>query len=375
MGSALAYHLARAGEPVVLVEQFALGHDRGSSHGDARIIRHSYADPEYARLMPDAFRAWRELEADAAVPLFVRTGGLSFGPEGSEYVSQVAGNLDRLGLPHRRLDGAALHRAIPAFVVPKNHAVVYEPDAGLIAAGLAQAAELELARQHGGERLRILENCPIRHLDLDAGRPVLLGETIQITADHLIVTAGSWVGKLLPEIAGRLRPTRQQVLYLEPKLSAPFQIGRLPVFISMGQDPRDAYYGMPNFLGGGVKVARHGGPDVDPDVVDRTVDPSYIEEVRGFLRGHLPSLAAAPILRSEVCLYTVAPGEEFLVGPLPDRPEVFVASPCSGHGFKFSCLIGRILADLLTTGSTPFDISAWRPRGVRSGGPQPPPME
>src|SRR4029077_12460098 len=80
MGSAAAFHLARRGEPVVLIEQFALGHDRGSSHGAARIIRHSYADPRYARLMPAAFDAWRDLEADACEALYIRTGGVSFSP-------------------------------------------------------------------------------------------------------------------------------------------------------------------------------------------------------------------------------------------------------------------------------------------------------
>src|SRR5215831_6103058 len=82
MGSAAAYHLARRGEPVVLIEQFAVGHDRGSSHGAARITRHSYAEPAYARLMPEAFRAWRQLEADAGLPLFLRTGGVSLCPPG-----------------------------------------------------------------------------------------------------------------------------------------------------------------------------------------------------------------------------------------------------------------------------------------------------
>ena len=105
MGSAAAYHLARQGEPVLLIEQFALGHDRGSSHGAARITRHSYADLDYARLMPAAFQAWRELEADAGQPLYLRTGGVSLCPAGVDYVEQVAANLAELGVPHRRMNG------------------------------------------------------------------------------------------------------------------------------------------------------------------------------------------------------------------------------------------------------------------------------
>ena len=105
MGSAAAYHLARRGEPVALIEQFELGHNRGSSHGAARITRHSYADPRYARLMPAAFRAWRELEADAGEALYVRTGGVSSSPRGVDYAARVAASLEELGVPHWRGSG------------------------------------------------------------------------------------------------------------------------------------------------------------------------------------------------------------------------------------------------------------------------------
>jgi sarcosine oxidase len=119
---------------------------------------------------------------------------------------------------------------------------------------------------------------------------------------------------------------------------------------------------MPAVHGMGVIVARHGGPEVDPDVVAPTVSADYVEIVRGFLRGHIPALAGASIGRTEVCLYTVAPGDHFQVDFLPDRPDVIVASPCSGHGFKFSCLIGRILADLALTGESGLELESWKLR-------------
>src|SRR5271156_5512022 len=105
MGSAATYHLAKLGQPVTLIEQFALGHDRGSSHGAARITRHSYADPAYARLMPTAFRAWRELEADAGEALYIRTGGVSFSPAAVDYTARVAANLSELGVAHWHAGG------------------------------------------------------------------------------------------------------------------------------------------------------------------------------------------------------------------------------------------------------------------------------
>ena len=350
MGSAAAYHLARRSEPVLLIEQFSLGHDRGSSHGVARITRHSYADPSYARLMPAAFQAWRELEADAGQSVYIRTGGVSFSPAGCDYVARVAANLESVGVAHRRMTGADWNRANPIFSVPATHDVVFEPDAGMLAAARAMALQLDLARAHGGEKTQVMPSTPVRRIDLDDTRPVVVTDSLAITADRLIVTAGAWVKHLLPQLPVPLVATRQQVLYFRPSDPAPFHIGRFPVFIFKGSGEDEAFYGMPGFLGTGIKVARHFGPETDPDVEDRTVADAYREIVRGFLRNHIPALAGAPIDQAETCLYTVAPDEQFLVDFLPGRSDVIVASPCSGHGFKFSCLIGQVLADMATGG-------------------------
>jgi sarcosine oxidase len=361
MGAATSYHLARRGEPVVLLEQFRIGHSRGSSHGAARITRHSYADPDYARLMLDAFRAWRVLEADAGRNLYLRTGGVSFCPPDVDYVAKVAASLEEIGIPHRRMSGAELRRVQPAFQLADDADAVFEPDAGLIAAARAVAIQVELARQFGGAKTTVLEETPVRRIDLEADKPTVLTDTHQIVADRLIVTAGPWAQSLLPGVPLSLRPSRQQVLYFRPPDATSFAPGRFPVFIAKGTHELDDFYGMPPFEGLGVKVARHGGPDVDPDDEDRTtIDDDYPEVVRRFLRRHIPALADAAIDYTEVCLYTVAPDDQFRLGPLPHCPEVILASPCSGHGFKFSCLIGGILADLACHGWTDVDIEPWR---------------
>jgi len=360
MGSAAAYHLARRGEPVLLIEQFDLGHDRGSSHGAARITRHSYADARYARLMPAAFRAWKELEADAGEPLYIRTGGVSFSPPGVDYAARVAANLEELGVHHWRSSGQAWNLRHPAFALPEAYDVVFEPDAGMVAAARAVAVQVELARFHGGGKTRVLDRTPVRRIDLDPERPTVVTDSARIVCERLIVSAGAWVKRLLPQLPVPLHVTRQQVLYLEPIRSDPFRIGRFPVFIFKGEALEDAFYGMPEFQGLGVKVARHGGPEFDPDTVDRTVGAEYVEIVRCFLRGHIPALAGAKVSFTEVCLYTVAPDDQFEVDFLPGRPDVIVASPCSGHGFKFSCLIGRVLADLAITGEIELAPAAWR---------------
>jgi sarcosine oxidase len=359
MGSAAAYHLARRGEPVVLIEQFALGHDRGSSHGAARITRHSYADPTYARLMPDAFHAWKHLEADAGEALYLRTGGVSFSPPGVDYAARVAANLAQLAVPYWRGSGRDWNERHPVFTLPDAYDVVFEPDAGMLKAARALAVAVELAQRHGGDRTRVVAQTPVRRIDLDGSHPVVLTDTAMFVAERLIVTAGAWAQRLLPQLDVPLRVTRQQVLYFRAPDPAPFRLGRFPVFIFKGTRDDDAFYGMPEFLDLGTKVARHGGPEFDPETLDRAIAGDYIAVVRRFLAEHIPVLAHAPIDFTETCLYTVAPDDQFQLDFLPGRSDVLVASPCSGHGFKFSCLIGRVLADLATEGATGVDVRPW----------------
>ncbi|MFO0957823.1 MAG: N-methyl-L-tryptophan oxidase [Isosphaeraceae bacterium] len=358
VGSAAARHLALRGEPVLLVEQFAPGHDRGSSHGLARITRHSYADEYHARLMIEAFRGWRELEADAGCPFYLRTGGVSACPAAVDYVDQVSAALEAVGVPHRRMTGGEIRRALPMFAPEDPTDAVFEPDAGLLASSRIVEAQLALASAQGA---LFRPRCKVDRIDLEGERPALVGDGFRIEADRLIVAAGAWAAGLLPSWRGKLRATRQQVLYLQGPISGGTALGRLPVWIYVGTSEGQAYYGMPDFLGGGAKAARHSGPEVDPDHAPRGVDPGYVAEIRAFLRGFLPMLADAPMARSETCLYTMSPDEMFLVGPLPDRPDVLLASACSGHGFKFGDLVGRALADLAIDGRTDLPIGPWSP--------------
>ncbi len=270
MGSAAAYHLARRGEPVVLVEQFALGHDRGSSHGSARITRHSYADPVYARLMLDAFRAWRELEADAGQPLYIRTGGVSICPESADYVGRVAGSLASIDVPHRRMTGREWNRGFAGLRAGRDGR------RGLRARRRdapgrngRSPSRWTWPGDRGGESTEVLEGVPVRRIDLDGDRPTLILDDQQIAADRLIVTAGAWTGRLLPALAVPLRPTRQQVLYFRPVDPERFAIGRFPVFIYKGATEHGRLLRDARVPGAG----REGGPARRPRVRPRPGRP------------------------------------------------------------------------------------------------------
>jgi sarcosine oxidase len=344
LGSAVAYHLSKRGEPVTVVEQFRAGHDRGSSHGTARIIRHSYANAAYAVLMRDAYTAWSVLSADLGCPLVLRTGGVSFCPPGCRYVADVAAALDFCRVPYRVMDGNEASRALPAFSIPSDHEVLFEPDAGMLLAERAVAGQLARARERGAV---VLEETKVHTLDIEGERPRIVCERLVIEARRVVVSAGAWVSRLVPGLWGKLIPTRQHVYFFEPDPSGVHDMGQMPVFIFVGHSPLDAFYGMPSILGSGIKVARHGGPETDPDRQERGGGQEAFEPVAGFVSRYLPNLAAREPSRFETCLYTVAPEEEFAVGYLPGRDDVVIASACSGHGFKFSHVVGRRIASML----------------------------
>lgn len=360
VGTAAAYHLARRKARTRLVEQFRIGHDRGSSHGASRIIRYSYAEIAYARLMSVAYEAWRELEEDAGESVYTRTGGVSLCPPELDYVARVAACLKALGVGHRRMRGADLRRTAPPFEVPDDEDVVFEPEIGILSAGRIVRLQVELAARHGGPRFSVDEMSRVERLDLAGEWPAveLAGERVE--ARRLIVTAGAWVPRLIPDLGRPLEVTRQFVAYLRPEPAGPYAIGRFPVFIRKLEAEQEAFYGLPDYAGTGVKVAlHHAGRRVDPDEVDREVSAAELGRLRECLGACLPGLVPAPIERMETCLYTTTPDEGFIVGPLPGRADVIVASACSGHGFKFSNVVGRVLADLALDGQTDLEIEAW----------------
>jgi sarcosine oxidase len=184
-----------------------------------------------------------------------------------------------------------------------------------------------------------------------------------IDAETMIITAGPWLKSLVPELAGTLRVTRQVVGWFKPVDATSFADGRVPVFII--ESRHGMHYGIPplgraNF-GAGIKIAKHHHHDetVDPDHYDRTISAQDEALIRAAIADHIPA-ADGPLIAAQTCLYTMTPDGDFLIDRLPGAPNVIVASPCSGHGFKFAPVIGEILADLATAGATSHDISRFR---------------
>ncbi|MDP3898184.1 MAG: N-methyl-L-tryptophan oxidase [Mesorhizobium sp.] len=357
MGSAALCHLARRGCRVIGLERFEPGHERGSSHGDSRAIRLGYSEhPSYVPLVRSAFAGWRELERLTGETILTTTGILEAGKPGSPMVRGSRDACEMHGLDHEMLDAAEIMRRFPAFDLPADYSGVWQPEGGFLRADLANALHLRLARE-AGATIRSRSRVTAIEPGANGVRVVLDGETID--AGSVVVACGPWIADLVPALRPHVTLTRQVLCWYEPQRPDLFGLGALPVFMIDGAD--DLVYGFPDFSGAGLKCGSHFGSGTLSHGDDARQDAGPVDEARTrqFLQRYLP--AGAGVLKAmKTCLYTMTPDEDFVIDLLPGDRRVVIASPCSGHGFKFASVIGEVLADLATEGGTRHDISRFR---------------
>src|SRR5829696_3173217 len=196
MGSAAAWRLARAGHRVRLLEQFAFGHEHGSSHGPSRMIRLAYPAPEYVQLGQEAFRLWDELqlEGDSGEALLLRTHGMNVGLPHADAMEEVADTLDTLGVPYERLDSDELRRRYPQYTFPEGSIGIYQEDYGILAASRCVAALAARARAEGAD---LRDEEPVVEIVPDGEGVAVRTTRGTYQADRVILTAGSWLQPLL----------------------------------------------------------------------------------------------------------------------------------------------------------------------------------
>ena len=337
MGAGSAWALTRRGVPVIVLEQFGPDHDRGSSHGSARIVRRAYEDALYVSLTGRAFELWREVELASRAAILRTLGGLDFGVH--RRVSTIAANLAATGVQHELLPAAEATARWPGMAFEGD--VLYHPQAGTMDAAGGVRAMLDLAAAGGAD---------IRHdtAVVAVRRPAVveLRDGSVLPARCVVIAAGGWVGPLAGELV-QLPPLRvtEQSIWHFPRLdpAAP----PWPSVIHRGPE-RDVYH-----LAGGRdggprddrKIGDHGSDrDTTADTRAGRVDPAAEQRIVEYVRRWLPGLDPTP-RNSSTCLYTRTPSEDFVL----DRDgDLVVCSTCSGHGAKFAPLIGEFVANMIT---------------------------
>jgi sarcosine oxidase len=363
MGSAAAAHTAARSRRVLGLEQFQPAHDRGSSHGRSRIIRLAYFEhPAYVPLLHRAYELWRELEARTGRHLLLMTSGLMIGAPDSEVVSGSLRSAREHGLPHEVLDAADIRRRFPPLTPGTGEIALYEPDAGVVFPEEAIRAHLELAAANDAD-LRFDERVEDWRVRSDTTVEVVTSRS-RYEAARLIIAPGPWAPQLFRSERLALEVERQVLYWFEPAGGAsPFAPRRFPIYIwDVGDGVQ--FYGFPADDEGLAKVAFHRSAPITrctPDSIERSVSHAEEQAMRRALQPCLPALAAGTLARTMTCMYTMTPDHHFVIGSHPEHSNVLIASPCSGHGYKFASVIGEILADLAIDGSTRHAIDLFSP--------------
>jgi sarcosine oxidase len=359
MGSAALYALAQRGRMVIGIDRFESGHNHGSSYGESRIIRMAYyEDPVYVPLLRLAYEAWQRLESHTGDRILTITGILEAGFEGSTLVEGSLRSSRQHDIPHEVLLPGQVNKRFPAFSIPPNWHCVFQPDAGILQPEKAINLFVKSARELGatvalGTRvesvLAVGDHVEVR---LESG------ETIE--AGSAVLAVGPWIQDLVPELGRSMRLTRQPLMWFEPLTRQLVQPASMPVFFF--QTPDDLIYGFPDFRGSGVKAASHlsGGELTTADEIRAAVSDEEKAHLKSMMGRYVPA-AAGPVRQTHVCIYTRSTDEHFVLGLHPSAPQIVLASPCSGHGFKFASIFGEILADLAMAKATDKPIDFFRP--------------
>lgn len=357
-GSAACYHLARRGVRVLGLEQFDVPNALASHHGFSRMIRLCYFEhPHYVPLLRRSYALWRELEKEIDLDVLHVTGGLYMGPPGSAVVDGCLRAAMEHSLPHDLLDRQAIRSRFPQFEVPDDFSAILDEQAGYVLPERAVSAHAELALRHGAT-IRARE--AVTAWKASPTNVTLTTTKGNYTAARAIFCGGAWMPTLVRDLGIQLRVTRQVLAWVWPKTPALFERGAMPVWVIDRPDGL-IYYGFPMMRDNpGFKLACHSdGETADPDQLDREPRARDEDIVRSVLRDYIPQ-ADGTFLGLRVCIYTNTRDEDFVIDRHPQHDNVIVASPCSGHGFKFQPVVGQILSELAIDGRSSLPVEFMR---------------
>ena len=333
------------------LERFDIPHSMGSSHGISRIIRLPYYEaPEYVPLLLRAYELWDDIERNSGRELLVCTGSLDGGPEDDALFGGALASARLHGLPHEVLTGAAVNERFSGYRMEPGARFVLQPRGGLIASERAIVAHAEAAMA-AGATIRARE----RVLGWDASGT---GEGVTVRTDkgsyraaRLVLCAGPWMADLVPLLDGVAVPERQVLIWTRPLRPERFAADRFPVFNLQVEEGR--YYGFPVYEVPGFKFGRyhHRGETMAAEAMRREVDAEDEALLRDFGSRYFPA-GTGDTLALRACMFTNTPDEHFILDHHPEHRQVVLASPCSGHGYKFCSAVGEILADLATGDGT-----------------------
>jgi sarcosine oxidase subunit beta len=351
MGLSTAWGLSRAGWSVTLIDQDEVPNPRGSSVDDHRLIRHAYgAQAGYMRMVDAAFTAWDLLWSDLGERHFVPTGVLALAAGAEGWLGESRAALAEGGYPFEDLAPAGIEARFPMLNAVGVGDALAMRQGGVLLARLIVAA---LAR-HLMARGVTLEHA--RAVAVDPGRAsVTLESGATRQADLLVLAAGPWAPRFVPGLAGRVVPSRQTVVYLEPPEAHRATWATAPMLLDLSE--AGGFYAVPPVAGTPLKIGDHRfsrqGDANDP----REATAAEARAILALARPRLRDAGAYRVLGARACYYDVEDAERFVVEPL--GPRAFVMSGFSGHGFKFGAVLGLAVAAAAGDAALAAGLPTW----------------
>jgi glycine/D-amino acid oxidase-like deaminating enzyme len=350
MGLSAAWALSRLGHDVIVIDQDPVPNPRGASVDQHRLIRYPYgAALGYTRMVADAYGAWEQLWTDLGERHYVETGSLALCVGDTRWVEASAEALRALGLKVEWLPPPRLAERFPLLTTEGISAAFHSDTGGAL---LADRIVPALARHLAARGIGIVPEA--RVLDLDPESATVRLSDRRVVADAVVVAAGAWAGRLVPGLAGRVTPSRQVVVYLEPPPDRAAAWAAHPLILDIGGGA--GFYLVPPVAGTGLKVGDHrftlaGDPD-DP----REASMEEAQAVFATCRGRLAHFDRYRLASARVCYYAVEPHERFVLEPLG---RAWVMAACSGHAFKFAPVLGQRLAGAIDGRMDATELSRW----------------
>jgi sarcosine oxidase len=341
-GSSIAATLAQRGFRVTGVEQFAPLHERGSSHGDTRIFRRVPHEGEaYVQMASASVAGWRKWNRMVNEPLFVACGGIDAGPHDSGLVDAAEWLCKQYEQPCSVMDGAAFNRQYGHFNLPFDWKVVYQPESGFVRPDATRIFLHAQARENGA---RLLYETAVLGIDWLSDRVRLHTRNETLAGDVLVVAAGSWLPKLVPDLSLSLSTERRVTAWFRPQVEEDLTDGRVPIFCL---DADGGWYGMPT-PDGTIKVGhdKHFRQKIDPDGQQIVPDAEDADHLSLCVQKYFTGIAAQPCAMKP-CIYSLTEDRHFLIDWHPRCRNLLIFSCCSGHGFKYAPIYGEIAADLI----------------------------
>ncbi|XP_054429204.1 peroxisomal sarcosine oxidase [Pteronotus mesoamericanus] len=362
-GCFTAYHLAKHGKRVLLLEQFFLPHSRGSSHGQSRIIRKAYAEDFYTQMMDECYQMWAQLEHETGTQLHRQTGLLLLGMKENEELKTFQATLSRLRVKHQYFSSEELKQRFPNIQLARGEVGFLDESGGVLYAARALQALQGAIRQLGG---KVGDGEKV--VEIKPGLPIMVKTTSNsYQAKSLVITAGPWTNQLLFPLGIELplQTLRINVCYWREKVPGSYGVSRaFPCFLGLGLSPAPYHiYGLPSGeYPGLMKVCYHHGNNADPEERDCPAAFSDVQDVQilsRFVRDHLPDLEPKPAIM-EHCMYTNTPDEHFILDRHPKYDNVVIGAGFSGHGFKLAPVVGKILYELSMKLTPSYDLTPFR---------------